>query len=199
MVSAVLLGVGSVTVGSPRFSEGQNVLYLGTGKVGTINKIIKGTRSYQYKITIDGRARVIPERFLEPFTDVEESIIDDFASGKLGGHEDYRLFQTWLRLSKPIESNLYSYLGSKTLFNRYQFKPLLRFLSSNSEERLFIADEVGVGKTIEAGIIMKARALHPSGLRVLRCSASPSADWSLVAFLASRSQFRSKTPVYALP
>ena len=66
-----------------------------------------------------------------------------------------RLFQTWLRLSRPIESNLYSYLGSKTIFNPHQFKPLLRFLSPNSEERLFIADEVGVGKTIEAGIIIK--------------------------------------------
>jgi len=144
-----------VVESSPRFSEGQNVRYIGTGKVGTVNKVIKGTRSYQYKITIDGQARVVPERFLEPVTDVEESIVEDFVAGKLGTHEDYKLFQTWLRLSKPIESNLYSYLGSKTLFNRYQFKPLLRFLSSNSEERLFIADEVGVGKTIEAGIIMK--------------------------------------------
>jgi len=139
----------------PRYSEGQNVRYLGTGKVGTINKVIKGSRSYQYKITVEGQVRVIAERFLEPVIDIEQSIIDDFVVGKLGKHEDYKLFQTWLRLSKPIESNLYSYLGSKTLFNRYQFKPLLRFLSSNSEERLFIADEVGVGKTIEAGIIMK--------------------------------------------
>ena len=140
---------------APRFFEGQNVRYLGTDKIGTVNKIVKGARSYQYKITIDGKTRVIAERFLEPVFDVEESILEDFAAGKVGTHEDYRLFQTWLRLSKPIESNLYSYLGSKTLFNRYQFKPLLRFLSSNSDERLFIADEVGVGKTIEAGIIMK--------------------------------------------
>jgi len=140
---------------APRFFEGQNVRYLGTDKIGTVNKIVKGTRSYQYKVTIDGKTCVIAERFLEPVFDVEESVLEDFTAGKVGTHEDYRLFQTWLRLSKPIESNLYSYLGSKTLFNPYQFKPLLRFLSANSEERLFIADEVGVGKTIEAGIIMK--------------------------------------------
>lgn len=144
-----------MTATSPRFSKGQNVRHLGTGRIGTINKVIKGTRSYQYKITIDGQTRVVPERFLEPVTDVEERIVEDFVAGKLGTYQDYKLFHTWLRLSRPIESNLYSYLGSKTLFNRYQFKPLLRFLSSNSEERLFIADEVGVGKTIEAGIIMK--------------------------------------------
>jgi superfamily II DNA or RNA helicase len=139
----------------PRFSEGQNVRYIGTGKIGTVNKVIKGSRGYQYKITVDGQIRCVSERFLEPITDTEESIVDDFTSGKIGTHEDYKLFQTWLRLSRPIESNLYSYLGSKTLFNSYQFKPLLRFLSPNSEERLFIADEVGVGKTIEAGIIIK--------------------------------------------
>ena len=139
----------------PRFVEGQNVLYLGTNKVGTVNKVIKGSRSYQYKITIDGKVQVVGERFLEPAVDTEENIIEDFTAGKLGNHEEYRLFQTWLRLSRPIESNLYSYLGSKTIFNPHQFKPLLRFLSPNSEERLFIADEVGVGKTIEAGIIIK--------------------------------------------
>jgi len=140
---------------TPRFSEGQNVRYVGTGKIGTINKVIKGTRSCQYKVTIEGKTLTVSERFLESVVDVEEDIISDFMAGKLGRHEDFRLFQTWLRLSRPIESNLYSYLGSKTLFNRYQFKPLLRFLSSNSEERLFIADEVGVGKTIEAGIVIK--------------------------------------------
>jgi superfamily II DNA or RNA helicase len=139
----------------PRFSEGQNVRYIGTGKIGTINKVIKGTRSYQYKVTIDGQVRTISERFLEPIIDVEEDLISDFQANRLGGHGDYKTFQTWFRLSKPVGSNLYSYLGSKTLFNRYQFKPLLRFLSPSSEERLFIADEVGVGKTIETGIIIK--------------------------------------------
>lgn len=166
---------------SPRFSEGQNVRYLGTGKVGTVNNVIKGTRGYQYKITIDGQARFVSERFLEPVIDFEENIVEDFVARKLGKHEDYKLFQTWLRLSKPIESNLYSYLGSKTLFNAFQFKPLLRFLSSNSEERLFIADEVGVGKTIEAGIIMKelmarGRLDHRSPLLIV-CPVSLGSKW----------------------
>jgi len=45
-------------------------------------------------------------------------------------------------------------LGSKTIFNPHQFKPLYRFLSSSSDGRIYIADEVGVGKTIESGIIV---------------------------------------------
>jgi superfamily II DNA or RNA helicase len=138
----------------PRFSEGDNVRYIGTDKIGTINKVLKGSRSYSYKVTINGKPRTILERFLEPILDTEESIIEDIINGKFGNSTDYNLFQTWFRLSKPLESNLYSYLGSKTVFNPHQFKPLLRFLSVSSEERLYIADEVGVGKTIETGIIL---------------------------------------------
>jgi superfamily II DNA or RNA helicase len=136
------------------FSVGDNVKYISTGKVGTINKVIAGLRSYSYRVMIDGQIRTIAERFLELFVDTEENIIDQFAEGKLGNHNDFKLFHTWFRLARPLEGNLYSYLGSKTKFNPYQFKPLLRFLSPNSDERLFIADEVGVGKTIETGIIL---------------------------------------------
>lgn len=136
------------------FSIGDNVKYISTGKVGTVNKVIAGSRSYSYRVMIDGQIRTIAERFLELFVDTEENIIDQFAEGKLGNHNDFKLFHTWFRLARPIEGNLYSYLGSKTKFNPHQFKPLLRFLSPNSDERLFIADEVGVGKTIETGIIL---------------------------------------------
>ena len=68
----------SESEGKARFSEGQNVLYLGTNKIGTVNKVIKGSRSFQYKITIDGKVQVVAERFLEPAIDTEENIIEDF-------------------------------------------------------------------------------------------------------------------------
>lgn len=138
----------------PRFAEGQNVRYISTGKIGTVNKVIEGDRGYSYRVTIDGKVRTIGERFLEPVVDYEQRLIEDFLAGHIGGHDDYNLYQTWFRLTRPVENNLYSYLASKTIFNPYQFKPLLRFLSVGSDERLFIADEVGVGKTIEAGIIL---------------------------------------------
>jgi len=148
------MDVNALPNNAPRFSEGENVRYLSTGKIGTINKVIEGSRGYSYRVTLEGKVRTVAERFLEPVADVEDRVIDDFLEGVFGSHLDYRLFQTWFRLAKPVEDNLYSYLGSKTVFNPHQFKPLLRFLSPVSDERLFIADEVGVGKTIEAGIIM---------------------------------------------
>lgn len=138
----------------PKYHEGENVKYISTGKIGTINKVIPSLYSYSYRVTIDGKSKTIPERFLEACVDEEDNLIEDFIKGNFGDHTNYRLFQTWFRLSKPLDNNLYSYLGSKTLFNPHQFKPLIRFISPNSDERLFIADEVGVGKTIETGIIL---------------------------------------------
>lgn len=49
---------------------------------------------------------------------------------------------------------LTSYASSRTEVYAYQFRPLLKILYS-LDHRLLIADDVGLGKTIEAGIILK--------------------------------------------
>ncbi len=64
-----------------------------------------------------------------------------------------------LKMGGGFTDIFYSYLASKTEVEPYQFAPAKKFLESNTH-RLLIADEVGLGKTIEAGIIfleMKAR------------------------------------------
>jgi superfamily II DNA or RNA helicase len=79
-----------------------------------------------------------------------------------------------VKLQRPLTEHLYALYGSRTKFEVYQFKPAVKFLS-NPYQRLLIADEVGLGKTIEAGIIyleLQARlnlnrvlVVCPSGLR----------------------------------
>lgn len=136
-----------------KFNKGDNVKY--NKQVGTVNSIIEGVRGgYSYKITVNGQTRIVQENDLELYEDIENTILEDFMNKNHGDINNYKLFNLWLKMSRPLEKNIYSYRGSKTIFNPHQFKPLLRFLSSNSDERLFIADEVGVGKTIEAGIIL---------------------------------------------
>lgn len=61
---------------------------------------------------------------------------------------------TAARLSHDNVDNLYSAQAARIQFIPFQLKPLLRFLRSD-QPRLLIADEVGVGKTIEAGLILK--------------------------------------------
>lgn len=137
-----------------KFQVGQNVRIVGTEKIGTINKIIEKDFGFGYKVMIEGKTNAYAEKYLELFKDDELEIFENFELNNHGTSDDLILFETWFRLKRPIEGNLYSYLSSRTLFNPYQFKPLLKFISSASEERLFIADEVGVGKTIETGILL---------------------------------------------
>lgn len=70
-----------------------------------------------------------------------------------GGREDFVRNYTHRKLLKPVDDTLYTLHASRTALLPHQFKPLLRFLDS-IHRRYLIADEVGLGKTIEAGIII---------------------------------------------
>jgi superfamily II DNA or RNA helicase len=61
---------------------------------------------------------------------------------------------TAARLADPQIDHLYSLYSGRIQHIPFQFKPLLRFIRAD-QPRFLIADEVGVGKTIEAGLILK--------------------------------------------
>jgi len=57
-------------------------------------------------------------------------------------------------IKNPSSDLLYSLNTNKLTPEPHQYKPLIKFLNSQNN-RLLIADEVGLGKTIEAGMIYK--------------------------------------------
>lgn len=59
-----------------------------------------------------------------------------------------------LLLATPSSTNLYSLHSGRVRFVPYQYRPVLKLLRAD-RPRLLIADDVGVGKTIEAGLILK--------------------------------------------
>ena len=58
------------------------------------------------------------------------------------------------QINNPSSANLYSLNSARIDFVPYQFRPALKLIKSDAP-RILIADSVGVGKTIEAGLIIK--------------------------------------------
>ena len=72
--------------------------------------------------------------------------------GRYGHVKDLRGAITYYRLSGKLANLIYSLNTTNTQFFAYQYKPVMQFLDSPCRG-IFIADEVGLGKTIEAGLI----------------------------------------------
>ena len=66
----------------------------------------------------------------------------------------FRSYLTAYQINNPYGRDLYSLNSARIDFVPYQFRPALKMLHAD-EPRILIADSVGVGKTIEAGIILK--------------------------------------------
>lgn len=82
-----------------------------------------------------------------------------------------------LKLNNPLNDVLYSVGSSRTKFLVYQFQPVLKFVQT-MPHGLLIADEVGLGKTIEAGLILKELIARGSVQRVLVvCPANLRTKW----------------------
>ena len=68
--------------------------------------------------------------------------------------DEFHSYLTALQIRYPGLATLYSLNAARVDFIPYQFRPVLRFIRSD-RPRLLIADGVGVGKTIEAGLILR--------------------------------------------
>lgn len=100
---------------------------------------------------------------------VEAETTDPFLlmqQGRYGGAAHLRGAITLARLSGKLANLIYSLNTTNTNFLPYQFKPVLQFLDSPSRG-ILIADEVGLGKTIEAGLIWTELRVRQDARRLL--------------------------------
>ena len=127
----------------------------GSFRIGFLNgkkRLRQGRRLLQ--VMFPDRTQWIPEDQIEIILQEQENPVDLLKAGKFARPVDLRRCLTHIRLTGKLADIIYSMETTNTDFYPYQFKPVLRFLQSPSNA-LLIADEVGLGKTIEAGLIWK--------------------------------------------
>ena len=138
------------------FEPGDRVRHFDNpGRHGVVMKGVRQTSSGMYREIRwdDGNRDYVAEEQLENHDD--NAAIDPFLlaqEGKFARTEDFRRNLTSVYLSGKLANLVYSMGITNTDFYPYQYRPLLTLLDS-AVNGLLIADEVGLGKTIEAGLI----------------------------------------------
>jgi hypothetical protein len=128
---------------------------------------------------------------LHPIEDVEPDDIPELDLAKPGRLARFQLLMDAVRLSlAPGDDRLVSSTRSRIKFEPYQQVPALRALEL-PRPRLLIADDVGLGKTIEAGLILRELNARRRAARILIvCPASIIEQWQTE--LASKFGFQFK-------
>lgn len=105
---------------------------------------------------IDGRKYTVffGPRDTQTFYEEQIEIFEENIADKQIKLADLHVALTAHQINNPSKSSLYSLNAAKIDFVPYQFRPALKLIKSD-EQRILIADDVGVGKTIEAGLILK--------------------------------------------
>ena len=130
----------------------------------------------RYQVDFGNKLEYINENNLELVPE-ESDIYDLIESSHYGGVVNMRSSITHTRLTGRLADVIYSMEASFTEFFPYQFKPVLNFLDSPSQG-ILIADEVGLGKTIEAGLIWtELRARFDADRLLVLCPAVLREKW----------------------
>lgn len=147
------------------FSKGDNVVDSFSKKIGVIQGSRERNGITEWKVRFSQQdVQYIKSEFLEKFN--EDDLQGMFESGRFLGINELRRILAFIRIKGDITNIYYSMNNSATEFFPHQFKPVMKFIESTTG-RLLIADEVGLGKTIEAMYIWEELIARENSRRLL--------------------------------
>jgi superfamily II DNA or RNA helicase len=152
-------------VPTPRFSVGDDVIVDSTGQDGVVRpgrRYVAG--QWLYNIFSDGRTTRGSEQGLSA-----RPAVDDAAAWVAQAPVSPKRFAATLtraKLQGHFTDTIFSFRATRTIFRPYQFRPVQKLLDTGTL-RLLIADEVGLGKTIEAGLVWTEMEARGQADRVL--------------------------------
>jgi superfamily II DNA or RNA helicase len=130
---------------------------------------------WSYTVVIEGRQQDILESGLRPSPELDDPRM--WVTGEPTPAARFGATLTRAKLQGKFVNTLFSFRATRTTFRPYQFKPVLKLLQTG-KTRLLIADEVGLGKTIEAGLIWTELEARQEADRVLVvCPSSLLGKW----------------------
>ena len=134
--------------GQIEFAPGQIVFLKSDPELkGAVVAVLPGEPENRVRVFANGNVQTYYASQLQP----EEPHGDDI---EILSCDQFHACLTALQIRHPSLSTLYSLNAARVDFIPYQFRPVLKFIRSD-RPRMLIADGVGVGKTIEAGLILR--------------------------------------------
>jgi hypothetical protein len=151
-------------VAPPQFAAGDDVLTVPGGEEATIRSRQHSGGTWWYDVRVGGRTVAMRESKLSaPQLDDDPSA---WISRPASSARRLAATLTRAKLRDQLTDTLYSFRASRTVFRPYQFRPVIGLLAAGTL-RLLIADEVGLGKTIEAGLVWTELEARSQANRVL--------------------------------
>jgi ATP-dependent helicase HepA len=125
---------------------------------GAVTGVHPGLPETRYSVFEAGAIKTYYESQLQPVR--PSSSLEPIALA------EFDAYLSALQIRHPSTSIVYSLNAARIEFVPYQFRPVLKFIRAE-RPRLLIADGVGVGKTIEAGLVLKELQARADVQRVL--------------------------------